>query len=227
MAYITKNGLRIQSNGLTLIYKPVTITGRVLWDGVDDYIILSSTPDFYGNKKLEFNLNIDTNIPDSSTLFGANAWICMFDVNNSTDQLRVGLYTTSTDVYLRVYVHGLQAPTNNKYIDITSYKGQNILVEIIKSTSSITSIKINGDSKSLNTLNDNVTGNRRWIGPIGFAGTTVPTFLLWDIKLYDDPSGDNTLLNHWKGYPDGNTSTAWVDLVGGNDGTVMGSPIIE
>lgn len=225
MSYLTYNGQKVQYNGKYSTY--VGITGLVIWDGFDDQVSFSSVPTVSGNKKIEFYLTIDPNMPEPPGGFPAS--IVEFSPGSSQDSLMVFVEKSGSNFYIHCHAYS-QTSTNNKRTgDISSFVGEEVLVEIEKGTSVVNSISINGQSQSLsNSTGFGLGGTRRRIGP--FVFTTDPagvdTYLLRDIKLYDDPSGTNTLTHHWKGYPAGNTDAAWVDQIGSLDGAVGGNPAI-
>jgi len=224
MSYLKYNGKMVTSNNKYVTYVPPGNHGQVIWDGFNDYISFAADPSVTGSKKMEFYIKIDANIPDTVAL---NADIFLFE-QTQVDIFKAGLYVTGSGSSVSLEaITNTSAPFNDGAANLTAYKGQEILVEITKSTNSILSIKVNGTPQSLSAV-QNVWSNfpKYQIGPKNYAASTVPTFLLRDLKLYTDPSTSNTLTHHWKGYPDGNLASAWVDQVGSINGTVFGSPNI-
>lgn len=227
------NGQYLVNSGKYVV--GTTIEGQIIWDGYDDVVNLDSVPTVTGDKAVEFYVKIDPNMATTAEAGGAYpAEVLMFvqSPGSSVDCLGIWIENTGSAFYIHAHSFA-QTSTNNKRTgDITSIVNEDkeILVRIVKTTNTTTSISIDGDSQSLfNSTNFGFGGiERRRIGPLIYTlnPSGVDTFLLRDIKVYDDPSGTNTLTNHWKGWPAGNTDAAWEDLVGSIDGTVSGSPAI-
>lgn len=226
MSYLIYNGKRVISDSKYIWGIPPENIGKILWDGVDDYVSFASDPSVSGSKKIEFYLKIDSNFPSDLTISNQNADIIRFE-KDQNDILKLGLYPNSGNIAMDIIVN--TSSSLGKSIDLTAYKGQEILIEVIKSTNSVVSAKINGNTQTLNNLNNIWSGFPRYqIGPRGFSPTSVSTFLVWDIKLYTDPDTTNTLMHHWAGYgyPLSSINNSWIDQVGSLDGTVYGSPAI-
>jgi hypothetical protein len=196
------------------------------FSGVNNYVNLSSTPDYTGKKKLSFYAYLYSDISAGDS--GLGAYVCYWDNSSSdpghTDELTVMFQYYNNHLILQAVVQGTNVNNNKIIANMDSYKGQTIFVEIVKDTGSVTSISINGVSKSLSNGTVLSYGDYHFIGPNGFNSTTLHSILLWDIKLYDETSGE-TLTHWWKGYPNGNTdNNAWKDQVGSINGTITGTP---
>lgn len=127
-----------------------------------------------------------------------------------------------------------QKNTYNDY-SILGKNNQILNCEIYKNYSgdNISYFKINGIAQTEGTLGVSAAGTYNGVG-IGLSGysfsawttdlSTLGDATIWDVKMIE--ASTNTLLHYWKGYPEGNTVSAWKDQVGSLDAignTVIGS----
>ena len=203
MAYITKNGLRIQSNGLTLVTKDIDpIPGQINLLASGDGVEFDSVPSITGSKTIKADLFID------SSLAGMTLWFQTVSINDYL-LIVIGNIAETSTFGLTVQTRG-PVSTVRRYYNINSYLNQITSIEIVKTSTSITSVKMGGDTLS---------GTNGFFSP---SDTTSKSILgaggisIWNLEIED---------NHkWIGYPYGNTNAAWVDTIGSNNGTVTGSP---
>lgn len=186
------------------------ITGLMNFDGINNYISFpDNTVDVTGDKTINLKLYIDS--------FLNNNYMCYF-ADVSTDCFILGSSTSASNkLYFMSGAHGLFC--TGMIIDYATWMQQILNIEVTKSTRSIDQVKINGIVQSSE-------GNVQYSEPpkgtfIGRTNQSPPTYTLenatiWDIEIIGE--------NYWKGYPNGNTDAAWIDLIGSADGTVFGDP---
>ncbi len=189
--------------------------GVAVFDGVDDYISLSSDLgiDIEDNKTITFDAYLDSNVD--------NGPFCMFAFKSTEiqDYLAVvwepGLH--------RMELRYSSGPGSSKYYDVTAYEDQSISCEVIKEGSGIDAIiisfKIDGNTLIPSTGS---SASPPASSNIGFYDSSFLSkyFSIWDILIKETGGAD---LHSWDGYP-GDEDSGWVDGVGSLDGTVNGSP---
>ena len=173
-------------------------------DGVE----FSSIPAITGVKTIKADMRIDSSASQLTLIFETQGI-------NDLLMLTIGPVPDDSNIFgMVVHVKGNStnpSPVVRPYYTIDSYLGQNISLEIVKGTGSVTSVKINN-----NTLT--AKGNGFFSGTdlnfkefVGLNGMSI-----WNLEIVG---------NHkWIGYPYGNTNGAWADTIGINNGTVTGSP---
>jgi len=203
MSYLIYNGKRIITQDKYVIGNAAPPEeGVIYFQTFSDKVEFVSQPDVTGNKTFTANLFIDSSTSSEMTIGLMNA---------SNDFLFIS-YTISADTGPNkvLVVNTRNTSVIRPYYNIDSYLNQIITLEVIKTSSSITSVKINNNT--LTKAGDGYFTN---------GGTTLKAisgqyFSIWDVSINGVAS--------WTGYPNGNTNGAWVDNIGSNDGTVSGSP---
>jgi len=211
---------------LKIVPQNTLIDGVMNWDGYDDNILLGQNvypqlpwmvPDMSGNKTIKFSMWLDTSIYTEHSSFGAG--IVDWAVEDSSDYFAATLYNSQMRFYCGV--------PGNTYIDINNSHINKILnIEVGKSTNvadgSINYVKINGVEQSFNYLSGLGRGGTQ--SDIGrFSSAVLYSAAVWDIKISDTDT--EALEHYWKGYPNGNTNTAWEDLVDASfNGFINGDP---
>jgi len=225
MANLTFNGQRLlfPGGGILDYTQPQGITGLAIWNGLTDSVQFASYPTITGSKGASLYMTIDPDMPEPPNGGPANAFL--FGVGTGNELFGIGAYKSGSNFYLATHVN-TQVGGSKRTQDISSFVGEEIFIEVTKETLNTLSISINGNSQTLSSYSDfQYSNNYKYIGPYIFTiSPPVDNILVRDIKLYDDPSGTNTLIHHWIGYPAGNTDAAWVDQAGSLDGTITGSP---
>jgi hypothetical protein len=170
------------------------------------YISLASVPDLSGTKNIEFYMWLDDIVYDGTTRR-------IFSWGNGDDYLLVSV-TGSTDRPLLIIQCSSAANSGKNYL-LDDYVGQPLFCRIEKTTQSIDAFRINGNLINPDSLNNYVTiTNQSYIGAFS-GGQLLSNIYVWDISIL-------TVAN-WIGYPNGDTSAAWVDNIGSNDGTASGT----
>jgi len=207
---------------LKLKIKPsITYSGVLDFDG-DDYIYnAGADPSVYeilqGNKIVEFKLWLDTSIFSPTSTFGQG--LIDFAVQNASDYLGVTGYNSTIRLYCNSNASGTFAE-NCAFFDIDdAYTNKILQFEIgkmvgpISGDGSILYVKINGENQSLYKPSGGLgRGTSKAI--IGDFSEQLQNGTIWDVKITDTSSG--VLEHYWKGYPNGNTNTAWEDSGNGD-----------
>jgi len=199
------------SNGsyVTKIVPAGIPVGIIEWDGIDDKIGFPSHPDVTGSKTITFNAVFESygvSQAEDVFVFGSN----------SNDYLDVTYITNVERMRVAASVSG-----GSIDYDISGIIGTQVEIEIIKTAGVIVSTKANGNALPIFTTGSgNSATSESTIGyhPDVGAFKYLHHALLWDIQI------DGVGL--WKGYPAGNTNTAWEDQIGAIDGSVFGDPSI-
>ena len=202
MSYITYQNKMLQSGNkyVSKIAAPI-VSGVINFQTLSDKIEFASQPDVTGNKTFTTNLFI-----------GSSASEMQIGLMNASNDFLFISYTISADTgankVLTVNTKNSPPGVIRQYYNIDSYLNQIITLEIIKTSSSITSVKINNNT--LTKIGDGYFNN---------GGSSLKTiagqyYSIWDVEIAG--------VAQWVGYPNGNTSGAWEDTIGSNDGTVSG-----
>jgi len=200
MKIIKLNGNLVKLNGKfeTLTLPPREINLLTFGDGVE----FTSVPSITGNKTI------------TATFFIKNAtskFTLWFHTAGVNDYLFVDIGNVAETGLFGMTVQTRSSPsTVRRYYNINSYLNQIVNLEIIKTATAITSVKMNTNTLSPTT------------GFFSPPDTTVKNFggldelSIWDLEIVGS--------HLWKGYNYGNTNAAWIDTIGGNNGTVTGTP---
>jgi hypothetical protein len=170
-----------------------------------DGVSFASVPVITGNQTITMDVQFDTSTS------GITLWFRTMNVNDYL-LLVIGSVAETSQFGLTVQVAsgGGEGTRFRRYYNINSYINQIVNLEIIKTTGSITSVKMNTNTLSPTTGffdPSNITMKE-------FSG--VNNFSLWNLEIAG---------NHkWIGYPYGNTNGAWADTIGTNHGTITGTP---
>ncbi len=193
-----------------------SVVGLLDFDGNDDYVLLNTVPDITGDKLIEFNLYLKSiSTPGSTQTL----------INFSSDTLdHLSVFMASGQDYLYISCTTAVVTTNFR-VGLSSLTANEILnIKVNKSTGVINSVLINDVSYPINNATASTIVGSRIIGAVNIASEYFDNGYLWDINIYDDPSGTNTLTNNFPGQPAGDTDAAWDDTVGSLTATVNGSP---
>lgn len=191
------------SGGVNKLLTTTAIPGKIYFQTLGDKVVFDSQPDVTGNKTLKADLFIDSTSSDMTIGL----------MNASNDFLWI-TYTLGPDTgpnkVLVVNTRNSPPGVIRPYYDISSYLNQVINLEVVKTSSAVTSVKINGTT--LTKIGDGYFNN---------GGSTVKEIAgilcsIWNLEVVG--------VVKWIGFPYGNTTGAWVDTIGTNDGTVSGSP---
>lgn len=178
-----------------------------------DYVEFTDNPTIAGDKNIQFKLYLD----NSS---GYNFDGVVSFVNSDSDHFRI--FVDSASIY---FFHNNDLSPYNRYYDISTLDSQILEFSITKDATEFTDISLNGSTITTLPYTGGISSSAfSGIYTFGFNGTTGDNLSVWDVEIYDDPAGTNTLIHSWSGYPDGNTADAWKDTVVNYDGTVYGSP---
>jgi len=204
MSYVTYQGKMIKSAGKFVVGSQSPTFAGVIYFQPGSIVEFDTQPDVTGNKTFSSNLFIDSS---------ASSEIAIGLMNALNDFLFIS-YTVSADTgpskVLAVNTKNTPPYVLRPYYNIDSYLNQIITLEVIKTSSAITSVKINGNT--LTKAGDGYFNN---------GGTTLKAisgqyFSIWDVQI------DGVAA--WTGYPNGDTDPAWLDTIGSNDGVVSGGP---
>jgi hypothetical protein len=206
------NGTVFDSPGVINVYTIGEAYTVINFDGVDDGVTMTH-PTMTGNKRVTFRMYLDNSSGYS------NEQLFTFG-SSTTDHLNLRLNGSNLIVILST------SSASNREVDISSYSGAIVDVEIVKSTSSITSVSFDTVSQTLNaTISSQTSTTNGQVGIPGSGGIYLQDATIWDINIYDDPAGTNVLTNSWYGAgSSANQDVAWIDDTGGLDGTVGGTP---
>lgn len=179
--------------------------GVVDWDGVDDYINFSTQPDIIGTRVITFSIHVNS-------LSGTNINSIIY-IEKSAPNDKLFVYIQGN--YLKVQVRGSSA-AGGKMVDMTSFVGENVDVQINKATGDISQVLINGSSLGV-TLTSYVAINatRFMIGNYPL-NSYLSNALIWDININDE--------HFYSGQPSGNLDAAWIDSTDSINGSVVGAP---
>jgi len=204
MSYLIYNGQMIQSNNKYAVSINQPIVGGVAYfDNASlGTITLTSQPDVTGAKALSAKFYLDSTSSRLTFAF-MNAlndflWVS-YDIAPDTGA------TPMLAVNTRNSPPGVIRP----YYDISSYIGTIVEMEIIKTSSAIIKVELNGNVLTKagdGYFNNGATTLKSIYGSNGAS--------VWDVNV--------NAAAIWLGYPDGDQNSAWVDTVGSNDGTVSG-----
>jgi len=197
------------------IQNPET-SGIMIFD-TSTYIDLGANTDtILGEMDLDFKLWLDK---DSSFF---NQGFQIFPASTGTI-FRATVFESS--LYISSY------SSFNRAIDLSGLDGQVLNCKFRKpeSISDPPEFYINGEqaevvSSSLSCTGSN-SGNFFGQGCFNLSGAGISglkrleSVSMWDITITEVSTG--TLIHSWKGYPDGNTDSGWVDQAGSKNGTIL------
>ena len=191
--------------------KEIIVNGLLDFDGINDSVRVYPQPDISGEKTISFDIFFEsyTATTDVFIIFSCGA--------DNTDYLMIS-YRPAVE---QLFVAAKRTNGMSSY-DISHLIDQHVVIEIQKETGNISSVKANGEE--LSVISSGLTGPFATSETyFGYHPAYVPSpwkylnhALIWDLEIKDQ--------NHWAGYPNGNTNTAWIDTISGFDGTVLGSP---
>ena len=189
---------------------------RMCFDGVNDTVLLASTPDTTGSKIIEFCCLL----PSGQDYTGVNTEVLMhFRDGSDADHFGAWMLDLGVGATPLMVINVSSTAANNQRIDVIPYLGAPLHVEVSKSTEAINYVKFNGQLVSGvggSTMGEDNTRNIGWLtGGLAsyyFYGT------IWDVIIQGT--------HWWKGHPAGNTNAAWVDQIGAINGTVNGGPAL-
>lgn len=206
MSYLTYNGKMVRAQGKYVI--GAQVPGQIYMTDINDQITFSSVPNITGSKTISADFYLDSSMSGFSWFWypesGDDFFQAILNELPSFEQTQLGIY----DYVLRVQVKN--SPVYARVYSLQPYVGQILHLEIIKGTGSIVSVKANGDT--LSSLGNGVytTGG---VGSKTFYGGVLS---VWNMEVAGE--------HKWIGYPYGNTDAAWVDTIGSNDVSILGSP---
>jgi len=205
MSYLTYQGKMVDSQGKFVISSPQPVAEGVIYfnTGSSGIITFVSQPDVTGNKTLTSKFYLDSST--SRLTFGF--------MNALNDFLFVSYdIAANTGVNPMLTVNTKNSPPGviRPYYDISSYLGMIVEMEVVKTSSSVVSLKLNGNTltKAGDGYFNNGGTSLKTIS--GLSGSSV-----WDVTING--------IAAWVGYPSGDQNLAWEDTIGSNDGTVSGS----
>jgi hypothetical protein len=184
---------------------PAGVTGLLNFDGVDDYVEMSSTPDVTGSKFIEFNVYI------SSTESGSQSFVFK---SSSLDFIRVNIQSgASASMGIMALYDGVTNGFNQYDNFASNYLDKISTIRINKTTGAITSATIDGNTLSINSSFPFIDfDNQAVIGRNSRnAGATISYFdangacLLWNLNINNE--------HYWLGRPNGNLDQAWLDAI--------------
>ena len=194
----------LQSTHKYLINTAVIIPGEINLITSGDGVDFASLPDVTGNKTITMDLWLN----DTSS----NMYVAFSAGGQPGDFLLVtyGVIPELGQVHLSVHTKNSPSLVRKAY-NISAYLNQMLTLEIVKTSSAITSVKANG-----NTLTN--------FGSLFFDNTGGPFYYvrgdhnasIWNLEIVGS--------HKWIGYPYGNTNGAWLDTIGINHGTIAGTP---
>ncbi len=110
-----------------------------------------------------------------------------------------------------------------KFYALAGLSGKILNCSLEKSRSSIDSFSIDGDIQTPIYSGFWGAGGPGGINIAKGNLANLQNATVWDVKIYDTSTGGSPLIHSWKGYPAGNTDSAWVDDVSTLDGDLTGS----
>lgn len=183
----------------------------------DAYVEFPSSPILSGlTDDISFYMYLDTDFYDLKIL----AYFSDVNNDNSKNIFIAGLY--ENNLIIQVNTGDV---IGNKKINITNFVGKTIFVQVKKNDntnpSSIDYIKFNGINQTLSNNTEFSFG----IFPVSLIGAVYNI----NSELYVFRLNQGTIWgftipgrHNWKGNPNGNQNSAWVDNIGNIDGTVGG-----
>lgn len=180
------------------------VEGVLDFDGVDDYVELSTTPDVTGNKTISFNAYItSSNISNCFMINFVSSLTDGFVVSLNSNLLR---FSPSND------------PADCWTIRTDSLVNTFLNIVVTKGVGEITSITINGVSYTdYGTGGYGLGTGGNYIGAFA-GGFTLSDAYVWNINVNND--------HLFIGFPNGNTNSAWDDTIGSITATVNGTPSV-
>jgi hypothetical protein len=204
MSYLTYNGAMVESVGQYLVKNFYVID----WDGINDIVTLSGQPDLSGTKTITFNmwLTKDTGFA-SDMLFTLGLPPGNIFAELDSNIIRIGI---SANVNIG----------STKTYSITGLTNQKLSCTIVKTTDAISSFTINGSPQSGGTGVSTRNTELSAIGGDGNLSSLLEDAYIWNIAVEG--------IGSWLGSGNNaNTDAAWLDGIGSNNGTVVGSPTLK
>lgn len=206
MSYLTYNGKMVRAQGKYVL--GAQVPGQIYMTDINDEIVFSSVPNITGSKTISADLYLDSSMSGFSWLWmpesGDDFFQAILNELPSLERDTLGIY----DYVLRIQVKN--SPVYVRIYSLQNYVGQILHLEIIKGTGSIVSVKANGDT--LSSLGNGLYTTSGF-GSKEFYGGALS---IWNVEVAGE--------HKWIGYPYGNTDAAWVDTIGSNDVSILGSP---
>ena len=196
---------------------------RMLFDGVNDYVKVDGTP--YNTKtKGKITFDFATSASGSTMSFAA-----FVDETDTDSDFGLGMLSTG-EVFVQIREAGVSAilvQTNDSFNDDVKHSFEievtdsGNLIKVDDVAVAVTYSIGNAATKTwINSVNDVDVlsiGNTQELVPSKFYSGVVYNF-----SLYDEDG--TTAIGQWNG--NGNTDADWLDTVGSNNGTVVGSPAL-
>ena len=193
----------LQSTHKYLINTAVIIPGEINLLTNGDGVEFGSVPAITGNKTITMDFKLD------SSAGNMTLW---FNTVGSNDYLLLVMGSVPETGSFGLTVQTRSNPSRvRRYYNMNSYINQLVNLEIIKTGTSITSVKMNSNTLTPNTGFFDPSDNpmKQFIGDGGLS--------IWNLEI--------TGFHKWIGYPYGNTLGAWADTVGTNHATsILGTP---
>jgi hypothetical protein len=220
MSYYTHNGKLITQNNKLVVSSQIEASIEVLDFDANSYITFPSYVDMSGiSGEVTVSWNMFLDVSD----FGYTYSMILANSNGVLNKNRLNWFITDTRLIID---NGFGGGINNVAVDISGVANQNILVEMVlypgPQVLDVSTIKFNGVPQVLTDpgmnfgeAQDFTIGAYNNAGSI-INGTIMNNMTVWDITF--------PTIGHWAGYPAGNMNSAWVDTIGTNDGSVVGSP---
>lgn len=190
-------------------FQPITeIKGVVAFDGIDDYITLSSIPDTTGTKTISFWTYLT-----KSSGFSFNVLMNFTLVPNASDRFTVWLNGSDISV-------NLEAASSLAY-DISGLENQFLFIEIDKTqdgsgNGEMLDFRINGISQSSSPSGTTWGTQGATIGADSTPSSYLADAFVWNINVNNE--------RNFPGQPNGNQNSAWADTIGSITATVNGNP---
>lgn len=200
------------NNDFAEIVSLTTIKGLLDFDGVDDYVQLSSVPDISGSYTIGFSVYWSNNFQNSTT-----AQRLFEFLNIASDRLTIILdASTAPNRSIRVFTDVEQKYYYINNLTVNTIENRlDFLISITNGT--INLLTINGQTQTAdNTSSGGLSGVSGATIGANYSLNSFYDSLIWDLFI--------TSRNSYLGQPNGNQNMAWVDQTGTANGTVNGSP---
>lgn len=205
---LQENPNRLKIDPTTTINGLLNFDGSVWVKAID----VSVNPDIQGNRTIKWNMILDASLGTNSMTFLSISNASLEDYQETFD-----------GVFLRNWTNGgwqvfadpcsNTSSLNNITVEPPEIYGRAIRCEIKKETQKIIHFKV--DDVSLAKISAAPSGSASAQVEIGPSNQGPFSATFWDLEIIDDDT--STLVNYWKGYPQGDTSAAWVDQVADAD----------
>jgi uncharacterized protein (TIGR02145 family) len=191
---------------------PLIPSGAVLWDGVNDKIVLNSNPDMSGNKAITFKLWLN-----KEKGYNKNG---IFSLGVTSDTTFDNLYVVIDSNRIQVGIANDSTPGSTNWYLLAGLSNMILDCEIVKTDSTISSFHINSVAQQpVKTGYSTQPATFSVIGASAKDSTFLNDAFIWDIGVNG--------VGLWSGHPDGAADNAWKDKIGVANGVVYGSPVIN